>query len=80
VASKPRGWNPDWSKIPLLSIERGGAEHHWGPKSGTGVPGGIAAADPFERVLAAWSEEDISLSWYSYPFRTVPANLGWAMV
>ena len=55
-----RGWKLDWSKVPLLSIERGGAEHHWGPKPGTGVPGGIAAADPFERVLAAWSEEDIA--------------------
>lgn len=57
---KPRGWNPDWSTVPLLSIERGGAEHHWGPKPGTGVPGGIAEADPWERVLATWSEEDIA--------------------
>lgn len=55
-----RGWQPDWSDVPLLSIERGGAEHHWDPKPGSGVPGGIAAADPFERVLAAWSEEDIA--------------------
>ena len=55
-----RGWQPDWSNVPLLSIERGGAEHHWGPEPGTGVPGGIAATDPFERVLAAWSEEDIA--------------------
>jgi hypothetical protein len=55
-----RAWRPDWSDVPLLSIERGGAEHHWAPKPGTGVPGGIAAADPFDRVLAAWSEEDIA--------------------
>ena len=55
-----RGWQPDWSNAPLLSIERGGAEHRWGPQPGTGVPGGIAAADPFDRVLAAWSEEDIT--------------------
>jgi hypothetical protein len=54
------GWLPDWSKVPLLSIERGGAEHHWGPKPGRGIRGGGAAADPFERVLAAWSEKDIA--------------------
>lgn len=55
-----RSWQPDWSNVPLLSIERGGAEHHWGPEPGTGVPGGIAAADPLEPVLAAWSREDIA--------------------
>jgi hypothetical protein len=55
-----RGWEPDWSDVPLLSIERGGAEHHWGAKPGSGVPGGVAAADPFDRVLAAWSREDIA--------------------
>jgi hypothetical protein len=54
-----RGWRPDWSDAPLLSIERGGAEHHWGPEPGSGVPGGIAAADPFDRVLATWGEEDV---------------------
>jgi hypothetical protein len=55
-----RGWQPDWSKVPLLSIERGGAEHHWGPKPGSSMPGGIAAANPFDRVLAAWGDEDIA--------------------
>jgi hypothetical protein len=40
-----RGWQPDWSNVPLLSIERGGAPHHWGPEPGSGVPGGIAPAD-----------------------------------
>jgi hypothetical protein len=59
--SKPeRGWRPEWSQVPLLSIERGGAEHHWAPPPGEGVPGGIAAAAPFDRVLATWSEEDIA--------------------
>jgi hypothetical protein len=66
---KPRGWQPDWSDVPLLSIERGGAEHHWGPKPGTGIPGGIAAADPFERVLAAWSQEDIATIMKSDAYR-----------
>ena len=61
MASQARaGWQPDWSKVPLLAIERGGAEHHWAPPPGTGIPGGVAAADPFERVPAAWSEEDIA--------------------
>ncbi|MGH6919083.1 MAG: hypothetical protein ACREJ0_15430 [Geminicoccaceae bacterium] len=63
-----RGWRPDWSNVPLLSIERGGAEHHWSPEFGSGIPGGIAAADPFDRVLAAWSEEDIAAIMRSRPY------------
>jgi hypothetical protein len=64
-----RGWQPDWSDVSLLSIERGGAEHHWGPEFGSGVPGGIAATNPFERVLSAWSREDIATIMKSDAYR-----------
>jgi hypothetical protein len=64
-----RGWRPDWSKVPLLSIERGGAEHHWGPERGSGMPGGIAAADPLDRVMAAWSRDDIAAIMQSEAYR-----------
>jgi hypothetical protein len=64
-----RGWRPGWSNVPLISIERGGAEHHWGPRFGSGVPGEIAAADPLDRVLAAWSREDIGTIMQSEAYR-----------
>jgi hypothetical protein len=65
LKTKP-GWMPDWSKV-LLSIERG-AEHHWRSKPGSGVPGRRGDADPFARVLAAWSEEDIAAVMQSRPY------------
>ena len=52
-----RYWRPDWSDVPLLSIERSGPEHHWGPERGSGIPGGIAAADRRRRSHEPFSVE-----------------------
>jgi hypothetical protein len=64
-----RGWRPDWSGVPLLSIERGGAEHHSGMQPGSGMPGEMAADNPFDRVMAAWSKEDIATIMQSEAYR-----------
>jgi hypothetical protein len=70
VASQARrGWRPDWSNVPLLTIERGGAEHHSGLQLGSGTPGEITAADPLDRVMAAWSREDIAMIMQSEAYR-----------
>jgi hypothetical protein len=64
-----RGWRPDWSHVPLLSIERGGPEHHWRSKPGSRVPGRMGGTGPFERVLATWSREDIAAIMQSEAYR-----------
>jgi hypothetical protein len=64
-----RDWRPDWSNVPLLSIERGGAEHHSGLQLGSGRAGEAATDDPLDRVMAAWSRHDIATIMRSEAYR-----------
>jgi hypothetical protein len=64
-----RGWQPDWSNVPLLSIERGGAEHHSGLQLRSGGSGDMAADDPLDRVVAAWSKQDVATIMRSEAYR-----------
>ena len=64
-----RGWRPDWSNAPLLTIERGGAEHHSGLQLRSGGPGEVAADNPLDLVLAAWSRQDIATVMHSEAYR-----------
>ena len=48
-----RGWQPDWSNVPLLSIERGGVEHRSDLQPTSGAPDEMAEDDPLDRALAA---------------------------
>ena len=64
-----RGWRPDWSDVPLLSIERGGAEQNYGPQLRSGMASEFAADNPLDRVMAAWSRQDIAAIMQSEAYR-----------
>jgi hypothetical protein len=55
--------------VPLLSIERGGAGRRSDLQPGSGTPDEMAADDPLDRVMAAWSKQDVATIMQSEAYR-----------
>jgi hypothetical protein len=58
------GWRPDFTDVPIAPIEKGGREHRYDAEEGDAAPDAPSprastAADPLDRPVAAWTEDDV---------------------
>jgi hypothetical protein len=61
---QPADWSPDFTNVPITPIEKGGPEHRHGADADDAAsakpsPGPSTSADPLERPVAGWTEEDM---------------------
>jgi hypothetical protein len=63
LEKQPADWRPDFENVPITPIEKGGPEHRFGAQVAgadvTGAPELPAAADPLDRLVETWSEQDV---------------------
>ncbi|MGH6921618.1 MAG: hypothetical protein ACREJ0_28435 [Geminicoccaceae bacterium] len=59
---QPSNWRADFTDVPITPIEKGGPEHRYDAdeeQAESIAPPEAASADPLERPVESWSEEDI---------------------
>lgn len=60
---QPPDWQPDFRGLPITPIEKGGPEHRYDADEEGAVPEASppssTSADPLDRAVASWTEEDV---------------------